>query len=159
MKNTAASRTQHNLEHINKTYDLNVKIGSVCSYDGHPGVVVGTHNSHLRIRLDGEDVVENYHPTWKLTFDEAATNPVSGPHEDTPPLIWVHLVDLATFITTSQEIELLCPRCRAKCRLQGFPVGGILHTIFCPHCVQEFHTTTEGNGEENAIEKTQQAQD
>jgi hypothetical protein len=33
-----------------------------------PGTIVGVDGAHLRIRLDGEKRVGNYHPTWNIKY-------------------------------------------------------------------------------------------
>lgn len=58
--------------YINRTYGLSVKRGTRVRFTGRrdskprTGRVVGTDGALLRIRLDGDNRSDIYHPTWKL---------------------------------------------------------------------------------------------
>ena len=58
---------------IRKQRGIKCKVGQRVRYTGTPsepceGVIVGTYNGYLRIRLDGERYAGIYHPTWELEF-------------------------------------------------------------------------------------------
>lgn len=56
------------LEYIRKTYNVPAKIGGRIKYKSRPGTIVGVRGPHLRIGLDGEDVIRSYHPTWEIEY-------------------------------------------------------------------------------------------
>lgn len=56
------------IEYIRKYYKIPAKIGMRIRFKNKFGKIVGTRNSHLRIRLDGEKIINNYHPTWNIEY-------------------------------------------------------------------------------------------
>lgn len=62
------------MEYIRETYGVPAKKGGrVAFYDDGVvkyGVITGTHNAHLKIKLDGEQRAGCYHPTWNLEYLE-----------------------------------------------------------------------------------------
>lgn len=64
------------LGYINKTYKLNLKVGTRCTYSGEnrqgksprEGKVMGADGAHVLIKLDGDRHSFPYHPTWRLEY-------------------------------------------------------------------------------------------
>jgi hypothetical protein len=56
------------MEYIRSFYGVNAKIGGKILYKYKHGTIVGTKGPYLRIRLDGEKQIENYHPTYEITY-------------------------------------------------------------------------------------------
>ena len=64
------------MEYIRRAYGVPAKRGArveFCWPEGssRPGTIVGSRGARLRIRLDGDNYVGNYHPLWKLRFPDA----------------------------------------------------------------------------------------
>lgn len=61
-------------ESIRRYYGVPAKRGMRVVADGKPGQIVGfaSTSMHLRIRLDGEKHVGNWHPTWRIEYPEAS---------------------------------------------------------------------------------------
>lgn len=59
-------------DYINETYDLNIKKGDRVRYTfgngSREGTIVGTHAGKLKIKMDGDDYADIYHPTWELEY-------------------------------------------------------------------------------------------
>lgn len=55
-------------EYIQRTYRVPAKRGGRILYKGQPGTILATKGPYLRIRLDGQGYVGNYHPTWKIDY-------------------------------------------------------------------------------------------
>jgi hypothetical protein len=55
-------------EYIQKTYGVPAKRGGRVLYKGKPGTIVSTQGPYIRIRLDDQAHVLNYHPTWKIEY-------------------------------------------------------------------------------------------
>lgn len=55
-------------EYINRYYKVPAKRGGRVYYKGQPGTILAANGPHLRIRLDGQGYVGNYHPTYKLDY-------------------------------------------------------------------------------------------
>lgn len=61
------------MEYIRKNYSVPAKRGCRIEFLGKGpvpvgGVITGSRGARLRIRLDGEKVSRNYHPTWALRY-------------------------------------------------------------------------------------------
>ncbi len=56
------------MDNIKQTYGVPVKKGGRIKFQGKPGTIVGVRGAYLRVRLDGEDSVGNYHPTWEMEY-------------------------------------------------------------------------------------------
>jgi hypothetical protein len=65
------------IEYICKAYNVPAKRGGRVKYllsDGIAkgtfvdGTIVGTDGAYLRIKLDGSNIANNYHPTWNLEY-------------------------------------------------------------------------------------------
>jgi hypothetical protein len=60
--------------YIRDHYNVPARRGARVIYhgDGTPksGTIVGTKDAHLRIRLDGEQKIRSYHPTWCIEYTE-----------------------------------------------------------------------------------------
>lgn len=54
------------LEFINESYGTTYQKGSRVEFQGKPGVVVGFHGSHLKVKLDEEKSPGIFHPTWEM---------------------------------------------------------------------------------------------
>nr|ELR5112655.1 hypothetical protein [Providencia stuartii] len=59
-------------DYINETYGLNIKKGDRVRYTfgngSREGTIVGTHAGKLKIKMDGDDYADIYHPTWELEY-------------------------------------------------------------------------------------------
>ena len=55
---------------IRHRYDVPAYLGRAVDFDGKTGVIAGAANSHLLIRLGDRTVP--VHPTWRVTYEEAA---------------------------------------------------------------------------------------
>lgn len=60
------------MEYIRTHYAVPAKRGGRVEYEGKPGVITGTRDAHLRIRLDGEKHSLPYHPTWHIKYLDVA---------------------------------------------------------------------------------------
>jgi hypothetical protein len=56
------------MEYIRKYYNVPAEQGGRIEYDGRPGIIVGAQGPYLQIRLDGEQRVGSYHPTYKINY-------------------------------------------------------------------------------------------
>jgi hypothetical protein len=56
------------MEYIRKYYNVPAKRGGRVDYQGRLGIITGSVNGYLRIRLDGEKHSRRYHPTWKIKY-------------------------------------------------------------------------------------------
>lgn len=56
------------LDYIRNRYHVPAKRGGKVRYRGKSGTIVGAHRGYLRIRLDGEKSIGNYHPTYELEY-------------------------------------------------------------------------------------------
>ncbi len=62
------------MEYIRNTYGVPAKRGGRVEYcypegsEPRAGTIVGSRGAKLRIRLDGNSYVGNYHPTWMLRY-------------------------------------------------------------------------------------------
>jgi hypothetical protein len=62
---------------LNKSYGLNIKRGTRCTYTGEGdakhGSVTSAQGGYVRIRFDGDKrSMGPFHPTWQLTYKEQA---------------------------------------------------------------------------------------
>lgn len=64
-------------QYIRDYYGVPARLGSRVTYSGgqqpQAGTITGFDGAYLRIQLDGEQEVCNYHPTWKIEY--AAVTP------------------------------------------------------------------------------------
>lgn len=58
------------IEYIRKAYAVPAKIQGRIKYEGKLGTIVGESHGRLRIKLDGERVTGNYHPTYHIEYLE-----------------------------------------------------------------------------------------
>lgn len=69
------------MEYIRRSYGVPAKRGARVEYTGEAetqnGTITGTCGARLRIRMDGEDYIGIYHPTWELRY-------LPAPAKDTP---------------------------------------------------------------------------
>jgi len=56
-------------EYIRQTYNVPAKFGGRIEYQSKPGTIVGVRGEYLQIRLDGETIINSYHPTWEMEYD------------------------------------------------------------------------------------------
>lgn len=65
---------------IRERYGVPAKRGGRVIYSGEglprTGTIVGSTrgNDHLRIRLDGDNLVHSFHPTWELKYMKESAN-------------------------------------------------------------------------------------
>ncbi|HEK2896805.1 hypothetical protein [Proteus terrae] len=59
-------------DYINETYGLNIKKGDRVRYTfgngSKEGTIVGVHAANLKIKMDGDNYADIYHPTWELEY-------------------------------------------------------------------------------------------
>jgi hypothetical protein len=60
-------------EYVRGYYRVPAKRGMRIVADGKPGTIVGFDGAHLRVRLDGEKHIGNWHPTWRIEYPEAVS--------------------------------------------------------------------------------------
>lgn len=60
-------------KYVRDYYKVPAKRGMRVVADGKPGKIVGFDGAHLRIRLDGEKHIGNWHPTWRIEYPAAAS--------------------------------------------------------------------------------------
>lgn len=60
-------------EYVRNYYKVPAKRGMRVVADGKPGKIVGFDGAHLRIRLDGEKHIGNWHPTWRIEYPDATS--------------------------------------------------------------------------------------
>lgn len=56
------------MNYIRRAYNIPAKRGGRITFQGKPGVIVGSRGPYLRIRLNGEQEARNYHPTWEIEY-------------------------------------------------------------------------------------------
>jgi hypothetical protein len=66
------------MSYIRQAYGVPAKRGGRIIYtgdkrgraggEGQAGVIVGSQGAHLRIRLDGQQTIYTFHPTWKIEY-------------------------------------------------------------------------------------------
>ena len=67
----AVKNVTHSLEafdYVRERYKVPARVGALVLYKGRPGVIVGARGCYIRVRLDGETYVGNYHPTWEMVY-------------------------------------------------------------------------------------------
>ena len=59
-----------NVKYIRTNYNVPAYIGRRILYtpENREGTIVGAHGAHLRIRLDGDDLVQTFHPVWGIRY-------------------------------------------------------------------------------------------
>ena len=76
------------MDYIRRTYGVPAKRGGRVTYAGsadgvaREGTIAGASDQYLSIRLDGDQRPSRLHPTWELTYHDAA--PANEP--DTDPI-------------------------------------------------------------------------
>ncbi|MCK5645084.1 MAG: hypothetical protein KAJ19_30065 [Gammaproteobacteria bacterium] len=56
------------MDYIKKTYGVPAALDGRIKFQEKNGTIVGSRNAHLLIRLDGEEHVGIYHPTWEIAY-------------------------------------------------------------------------------------------
>lgn len=56
------------MDYIRRQYRVPAKRGRRVCYKNKPGVIVGSHDALLRIKLDGDKRSGVYHPTWQIEY-------------------------------------------------------------------------------------------
>ena len=56
--------------YVRRYYGVPAKRGMRVVADGKPGLIVGFSDQYIRVRLDGERVVRNWHPAWHMEYAE-----------------------------------------------------------------------------------------
>jgi hypothetical protein len=60
------------LEYIRTAYGVPANVGQRVRYKGcDEGVIVGSHNSHIKVKMDKNSMAFSYHPTWEMEYLEA----------------------------------------------------------------------------------------
>ena len=60
-------KNDENMDYIRKYYNVPAKYGMNVIANGKKGVIVGSYNSYLRIRLENK-FVGLFHPTWNIKY-------------------------------------------------------------------------------------------
>lgn len=55
-------------DYIRERYKVPAAVGQRVLYKGKPGVIIGARGCYIRVKLDGEARVGNYHPTWEMVY-------------------------------------------------------------------------------------------
>ena len=77
------------MDYVRRTYGVPAKRGGRVTYTGsadgvaREGTIAGASDQYLSIRLDGDQRPSRLHPTWELTYHDAA--PAPGPDTDPAP--------------------------------------------------------------------------
>lgn len=56
------------MDYIRRYYGVPAKRGGRVIANGKPGVIVGAQGQYLRVRIDGEKAVGNWHPDWNMIY-------------------------------------------------------------------------------------------
>lgn len=56
------------LDYIRRQYGVPAKKGQRVIALGHPGVITGSLDAYIRVRLDGQSKSRVYHPTWRVEY-------------------------------------------------------------------------------------------
>lgn len=56
------------MEYIRETYDVPAKRGMGVIAQGRKGIIVGSRNAYLRIKIYGEKSTALFHPTWEMEY-------------------------------------------------------------------------------------------
>jgi hypothetical protein len=56
------------MEYIRETYNVYAKRGMQIIAIGKPGIITGSTNEYLRVRLNGEKKSRLYHPTYQIEY-------------------------------------------------------------------------------------------
>lgn len=55
-------------DYIRRHYKVPAKKGGRVLFQGRPGVIVGSYQCYIKVRLDGERRAGVYHPTWEMVY-------------------------------------------------------------------------------------------
>lgn len=66
------------LQYIRDTYRVPAKRGGRVEFQGRPGTITSTDGARLRVRLDGDRRNVILHPTWEVTYADAASPDTPG---------------------------------------------------------------------------------
>ncbi len=61
------------MSYIRRTYSVPAKRGGLVTFNGVPGLIVGSDGGYLRVRLVGAVASIRCHPTWQIEY-------LNGPH-------------------------------------------------------------------------------
>ena len=53
---------KNGMEYIRDFYGVPAKRGAIVFYKGHRGVITGSKNAYLRVRIEDFDIVKTFHP-------------------------------------------------------------------------------------------------
>ena len=59
------------LAYIRGYYGVPASLGQRVVADGKPGVIIGGHDAHIVIALDGVPGATYWHPTWRMEYVSA----------------------------------------------------------------------------------------
>ena len=60
--------SRYSLDYVRRWYGVPAKRGMRVTCDGKPGTLTCGDGAHIRVRLDGENRSEKWHPTWRVTY-------------------------------------------------------------------------------------------
>ncbi|MFI5614674.1 hypothetical protein [Amycolatopsis sp. NPDC051903] len=58
--------------YVRRYYGVPARRGARVEFDGRPGVITSCPGAHVRVRLEGETHSALAHPTWRMTYLDAA---------------------------------------------------------------------------------------
>jgi hypothetical protein len=64
-----------NFDYIRDYYQVPARLRGRVRYEGRGGTIIGAKGQYLRVQLDDETTPGTFHPTWHLTYTDAATDP------------------------------------------------------------------------------------
>ena len=56
------------MKYIRKAYKVPAKRGGKILFNGNSGIIVGSKNHYLRVKLDGMKHICSLHPTWDVEY-------------------------------------------------------------------------------------------
>ena len=60
------------LAYIRDYYKVPAKRGTIVYYKGHRGIITGSKNAYLRVRMEDYDIIKTLHPK-DVVFDDSTT--------------------------------------------------------------------------------------
>lgn len=55
-------------EYVRSHYKVPAKVGMRVIANGYPGVITSFVDSHIVVRLDGDEQSAPWHPTWRMVY-------------------------------------------------------------------------------------------
>lgn len=58
------------MQWIRKYYEVPARRGVRVAIDGRRGVITGSINQYIRVRMDGDKLSRPYHPRWMCEYED-----------------------------------------------------------------------------------------